>query len=962
MPAAELHFYDADDLNGSILFQCTTDDEFVKSIELDIQRDSLGSGRVTFARKVGTALFTRQIVVPEVLVRVLIPSIHATRYIGGFFINPRQQQVVSEAEDGGDGFTFAGPGPKHYLERMILWSSSFLGGNNNVDREAGLWVWPETASAGRILNRLFSEDANNPDGPFLPALTNDFTATDDSNNDPWTEDVASGADDFRLRIGDDYLKILWTLEDIASLTTLIDLGEVGDPQMLLRAFETYGRDLTGPLGADTVHWIEGVNIRADLDVEGSSYRKASHALVRGNDGIYELAVRDAWSPGELKKAVATAYESSSPTILDRAGRRFLRNQTFGEQQIDLNIITGWDPVNGLYMPGPDGTDGHFWVGDTIDLTTGMDNSTILDYQSEAQAVTGIQLELEEAVRDDTDLQAARSFAVTVSLNEERKSSRTSEDLAGNRGTVSAPPNVLKLCQPRLVTELEPVALVGAACSASGDNFDSEYPPWSGDKEEYVEITVTDAVPEGHSLVAVVGVQQTGCDALPDTVYDQQGNAWTKDAEYENTGSSSDDTIQIWHCNVGDPLLPGDYIRWAVNVGGSLDPGAESNGRCFGVYQFSTFLTVDTVGTGAGTFNNSVSISTPAGDLVIAGVSAFLISGGDADWEELIPQTEISGSGANQSSVFAEYLLPGGATTWTPTCSGNNDWAAIAVSYSAAASGSGGANDGNADLVGTSPRAARCDHRHDVHRDTAPTVDDDFATAGYKLGTIWAQLDDLGTPTEIVALFLAVDVSTGAAVWLEFPGGSAGITVEDEGSVEGTGIDTLNFTGSGVSVTVTGSEAEVIVSGGGGGGTVRACSVYRNAALNSSSSAGGAAIAYDTEERDDGGFWASGNPTRFTIPADGWYVMGAHTQLTTSQDSQFIFIKKTAAAGGGAVIMRQNRMYETTNGIGLHCEITSQLYLLTGDYIEFWFENGAAQAFDVGSPQLLNAWIHQVGGA
>ena len=68
--------------------------------------------------------------------------------------------------------------------------------------------------------------------------------------------------------------------------------------------------------------------------------------------MYEVAVRDAWTPGELKKAVATDYESSSPTILDRAGERFLRNQEFGEQQIDLNIITGWDPENGLYMPGP----------------------------------------------------------------------------------------------------------------------------------------------------------------------------------------------------------------------------------------------------------------------------------------------------------------------------------------------------------------------------------------------------------------------------------------------------------------------------------------------------------------------------------------------------------------------------------------------------------------------------------
>lgn len=44
----------------------------------------------------------------------------------------------------------------------------------------------------------------------------------------------------------------------------------------------------------------------------------------------------------------------------------------------------------------------------------------------------------------------------------------------------------------------------------------------------------------------------------------------------------------------------------------------------------------------------------------------------------------------------------------------------------------------------------------------------------------------------------------------------GIAVEDEGVSEGTGITTLNFTGAGVSVTVVGSEAEIIVPSGGGG--------------------------------------------------------------------------------------------------------------------------------------------------
>lgn len=77
------------------------------------------------------------------------------------------------------------------------------------------------------------------------------------------------------------------------------------------------------------------------------------------------------------------------------------------------------------------------------------------------------------------------------------------------------------------------------------------------------------------------------------------------------------------------------------------------------------------------------------------------------------------------------------------------------------------NDGHPDLVGTGGRATRCDHRHDVHRDTAPTVNDD-ETLGYKVGTRWAQLDSLSAPTAIVGVWILADASEGAAVWLQEP--------------------------------------------------------------------------------------------------------------------------------------------------------------------------------------------------
>jgi hypothetical protein len=95
-------------------------------------------------------------------------------------------------------------------------------------------------------------------------------------------------------------------------------------------------------------------------------------------------------------------------------------------------------------------------------------------------------------------------------------------------------------------------------------------------------------------------------------------------------------------------------------------------------------------------------------------------------------------------------------------------------------GTGSANDGHIDLVGTSNRASRCDHRHDLHRDRAPTVSDD-ESVGYKLGTIWAQLDDLTTPTEIVGVWMLVDATEGAAVWLAISSTTSGssLTIEEE---------------------------------------------------------------------------------------------------------------------------------------------------------------------------------------
>jgi hypothetical protein len=772
MPALELHFFAADDPNGSTIFECSTDDQFLKEVKLDIQRDSLGSGEVSFARKVPAGgLFQRGIVEPEVLVRVLIPSVHATKYLHGFFINPRQQQVVSRDEKGGEGFTFAGPGPKHYLERMLLWSASFAGFDNAVERDNGIWTWPSTARAGAILNRLILEDQSNPSGPFLPDLTKSFSDSNDSDAVAWTDDIA-GTADFTLKIQDDYLKILWILEDASGITTQIDLGSVGSPLLQLDAYQTFGRDLTGAIGAATVHLTEGVNIATDLDVEGSSYKKATHALVKGEDGVYELAVHP--SGTAWKKVVATSYNSSNNTVLDQAGRRFLQRQDNGEKQIKVRIIPGFTPASGLYMPGPDGTDGHFWPGDTISLTTGQGAGTALDYSSEDQAVTGIEIELEEAVRDDTDLMAARSFIVTAVLNEERSSSNTSKDLAGTRGTTTpGPAQSLKLCA--LPTEgTSDVRRLYFSTDAATPGTITEDAAWAD--------------------AASTGVRQLK--SAPDGTFTGLGSGQSifsgVNVPVSNRVVNLDraaHAIQITDAALLSEVQAGGLVLQAqIRANSRYGIGvSEASQNDIAQWVWRVWRSGGTfVGTMFAAHAASSGTKFPAQATAVnrtfSGTASAVADAALNDWiilelgcRHLGPITGAGGASLYPASVVGVDDLPTDESTSTNL----NSWVQLSFSGSGATPGDlplDTVRQGD-EQVGTSTRASRCDHQHAhgllsadgtqyhelsqlknyvFHAPAAPTVNDD-GDDGYVQGTIWI---DGSTG----AVYFLTDPASGAAVW------------------------------------------------------------------------------------------------------------------------------------------------------------------------------------------------------
>lgn len=136
----------------------------------------------------------------------------------------------------------------------------------------------------------------------------------------------------------------------------------------------------------------------------------------------------------------------------------------------------------------------------------------------------------------------------------------------------------------------------------------------------------------------------------------------------------------------------------------------------------------------------------AGEVLVAGVAP-----GDEAWH--------SGSGDFTAPANTAYMkvLPGAAAlcrVWYDD-----------VTITAAGS------PGEDLLNGTSPRASRCDHQHHWFSIAEPTADDD-TTLGFRVGTIWHQVDD-DPATEILAEWVLADASAGAAVWLAWPAATDG---------------------------------------------------------------------------------------------------------------------------------------------------------------------------------------------
>jgi hypothetical protein len=116
-----------------------------------------------------------------------------------------------------------------------------------------------------------------------------------------------------------------------------------------------------------------------------------------------------------------------------------------------------------------------------------------------------------------------------------------------------------------------------------------------------------------------------------------------------------------------------------------------------------------------------------------------------------------------------------------------------------------------------------------------------------------------------------------------------------------------------------------------------------------------AISWSSATRDDGGYWAAGSPTRFTVPNSGWYVLSGYIRwASTATGQRSVWWRangSTNLSGTDAPAL-----VATMSGRA-HC----LAYLTAGDYVELMVRQGSAGSIDIDvTYDPPSAQIHRLG--
>jgi hypothetical protein len=245
---------------------------------------------------------------------------------------------------------------------------------------------------GEVIYEMYGE-ATAADRPIkpIPLMTIDFSATLDSDGNPWT--VTDATAGISSELGDDYLSTIGKLVNTGAVDVVMG------PDLDMHAYNSYGRDLTGSsFGTGVVRFAKAVNIADELDRQNSDSPVGTFAEVLGNaDGVIarvELADAATRTPREISVRGDTDDTDALAALgLSELEARLLHSDAIGFA-VATPIIGKEDPDHGLYLPGPPGSaHGNYWIGDLVTLHTGTGEH---DFNEDEVRVAAITLTFSEA--------------------------------------------------------------------------------------------------------------------------------------------------------------------------------------------------------------------------------------------------------------------------------------------------------------------------------------------------------------------------------------------------------------------------------------------------------------------------------------------------------------------------------------------------------------------------------------
>lgn len=423
--------YPVDDpIDGTRLVRLTEDDCASGTIYRKTLRGT-GSGRIIL--HADHAAVTAGHFAEGNYVRVVeVSTGYAEKVIGGFWLKDGDEVLISRREGGGEGRALGGPGTLDIFRRATFPRTL----RSTVDASLGehqhyldingylRFTGPETY--GGIMGRVFAEAQLDVPTAFPPGMpSHTWDDVNDSNGDPWT--VFDGYYDVGL--GDNVLDIFLDL-----MRKGIDL--VIDPdtfEVAAYLAGSYGDDLTGAFGASTVRFEKTVNIRADLSKAIHQLPYASHVLAIGEDGFTKVERIDPdYSSGDLVvKDTIHVPGTNDGDILAEAAVESIRLRKLAVAEARFPIKGGKDPANGLYLAGR-----HFDAGDLVTLHTGTDPN---DYDETPIQVAAIEWQINDS----------RGHDVNVELGAQYIDSATAAELRSLTTIIREPGtcNCLQFCTP-----------------------------------------------------------------------------------------------------------------------------------------------------------------------------------------------------------------------------------------------------------------------------------------------------------------------------------------------------------------------------------------------------------------------------------------------------------------------------------------------------------------------------------